>query len=159
MFGIDPVTAAFIFITLAFVLAAGVIIALNVSSRRGAGPADPAADPPLQSAENEQTGLLVISQGGTVKHANRTLLNWLNLPADGKPNLEHLARRTRPSDQFLAVCAEPGALRSSSTGESSSARAGRVSARWTVTRSSRPAPALARRTPSIWIRDWPRWSR
>lgn len=64
----------------------------------------------LELPENDD-GVIVVQSGGRIAYSNRILKDWLNLSSADLPNLEHLARRTRPSETFLSLCAAPGKAR------------------------------------------------
>ena len=51
--------------------------------------------------------VLMVRGGGRVSYVNDEARNWFNLWED-EPNLERMARQTRPSETFLGLCAAEG---------------------------------------------------
>jgi hypothetical protein len=70
----------------------------------------------LELAKNDDA-ILLVQPGGKILFANQTIRDWLNLPSDDLPNLEHLARQARPSEIFLSLCATSGQARFSLQGK------------------------------------------
>src|SRR5512138_860767 len=64
---------------------------------------------PLRSG-SESLAVLLVKTGGRVVFANPTARNWFGL-VEEEPNLERLARRTRPEELFLGLCAVEGQTR------------------------------------------------
>ncbi len=65
--------------------------------------------PPLPLNVNQhQDAVLMVEPGGRVLYANDQARTWFGLE---EPNLERYARRTRPSEAFLGVCATEGQAR------------------------------------------------
>ncbi|NJN43447.1 MAG: hypothetical protein HC806_01025 [Anaerolineae bacterium] len=65
---------------------------------------------------NNNDAVLLVQPGGRILYANKAIQEWLNLPSDDLPNLEHLARQARPSETFLSLCATSGQARFSLQG-------------------------------------------
>jgi len=55
--------------------------------------------------------VLVIQPGGRVEYVNAIARQWFNLNENEQPDLERLARRARPSDDFLRLCTAEGQTR------------------------------------------------
>jgi PAS domain S-box-containing protein len=68
--------------------------------------------PPLASPEvaPHHEAVLLIQSGGRVVYMNQAAREWFNVWED-EPNLESLARRARPSQTFLMLCAGEGQAR------------------------------------------------
>ena len=60
--------------------------------------------------------VLIVQSGGRVDYINSTARQWLDLNDGEQPNLETLAKRIRPSDDFLKLCSEEGQVRFSVNG-------------------------------------------
>ena len=60
--------------------------------------------------------MLIVQSGGRVNYINSTARRWLELHDGEQPNLEVLARRIRPSEDFLKLCTEEGQVRFSVNG-------------------------------------------
>jgi len=60
--------------------------------------------------------LLLVRPGGRVDYANQATRQWFKLRQEEQPNLEALARRIHPSDDFLSLCAAEGHIRFSLNG-------------------------------------------
>ncbi|HLF90669.1 MAG TPA: GAF domain-containing protein, partial [Anaerolineales bacterium] len=69
----------------------------------------------LDIAKNNDA-ILLVQPGGKILYTNQLIRDWLSLPYDDLPNLEHLARQARPSETFLSLCAIPGQARFSLQG-------------------------------------------
>jgi len=59
---------------------------------------------------------LVVRSGGRVEYINPAGRKWFNLREGEQPNLETLARRIRPGEEFLKLCAAEGQARFSVNG-------------------------------------------
>ena len=76
----------------------------------------PAPRPPVElPVEQHGEAVLLVQGGGKVTYANQEARDWFSL-AEEEPNLERLARRTRPSEAFLSLCAAEGQARLSLNG-------------------------------------------
>lgn len=117
MFGFDPLIVALILSCTGILLVAAVRAGLSAAVRSDVSfqAGSTAAGLPDLHGDG-QTAALIVGEGGSIRFANPLLREWLNLPADVQPNLEHLARRTEPEDVFLALCAAPGKARFSLKG-------------------------------------------
>ncbi|GAB4531856.1 MAG: hypothetical protein Fur0018_20080 [Anaerolineales bacterium] len=65
-------------------------------------------DLPLRNVSPHKDAVLLVEPGGRILSANETARIWFGLQ---EPDLERYARRTRPSDAFLGVCASEGTAR------------------------------------------------
>ncbi len=54
--------------------------------------------------------VLLVQTGGQVVYLNEEARQWFKL-AEDRPNLEHLARQTRPGEAFMSLCAGQGQVR------------------------------------------------
>jgi PAS domain S-box-containing protein len=78
-------------------------------------------EPPTQLLESSdlpenEDAVIIVGAGGKISYTNERIREWLNLADDAEPNLEHIARRARPSDTFLGLCATPAQARFSMQG-------------------------------------------
>lgn len=62
-------------------------------------------------AEESQDAILVVRKGGKIVTLTRRARQAFALDADDVPNLERLARKIRPSETFLSLCAHQGQAR------------------------------------------------
>lgn len=69
---------------------------------------------PLDLSDHQEAVLLV-QAGGRITYLNQEARKWFRI-WDEEPNLEHLARRARPSETFLSLCAGEGRARLSVDG-------------------------------------------
>ena len=65
----------------------------------------------IVQAEESQDAILVVRQGGKIVTLTRGARQAFQLDADDVPNLERLARKIRPSETFLGLCAHQGQAR------------------------------------------------
>ncbi len=61
--------------------------------------------PVLREPTGHESGVLLVQAGGRIEFINDTAREWFNLAEGEQPNLEVLASRIRPSDEFLRLCA------------------------------------------------------
>ncbi len=71
---------------------------------------------PVVEAPGHGHAVLLVQAGGRVDYANSIAREWFSLREGEQPNLEMLARRIRPSDDFLRLCAAEGSARFSVNG-------------------------------------------
>ncbi len=73
---------------------------------------------PVQSNEPSSVNqaVLLVQAGGRIDYANPTVREWFEIRENENPNLEILARRIRPSEDFLKLCAAEGQARFSLNG-------------------------------------------
>jgi len=60
---------------------------------------------------SHQDGLLIIEPGGKIQSINERARKMLQLSALEQPNLERIARRFRPQETFMQLCAQEGSAR------------------------------------------------
>lgn len=89
----------------------GLVLALTrLAPKSPPRPSSRANTPLLVGLEPHKEAVLVVEEGGRVIQINRTGREWFNAWED-VPNLERLARRTRPAEAFLALCTAEGQAR------------------------------------------------
>ena len=59
---------------------------------------------------------MIVQSGGRVNYINAMARQWLDLHEGEQPNLEVLARRIRPAEDFLKLCTAEGQMRFSVNG-------------------------------------------
>ncbi len=69
---------------------------------------------------------LIVQAGGRIDYTNPIAQEWFELSAGELPNIERLARRIRPGESFLEICAAEGQARFSINGRLVDARSYRV---------------------------------
>ncbi len=72
--------------------------------------------PILPDLPAHSEAVLMIKNGGRISYLNDEARNWFNLWEE-EPNLERMARQTRPADVFLGLCATEGQARFSINGQ------------------------------------------
>jgi hypothetical protein len=81
----------------------------------------PALQETLQPAfvqiDPHEDAVLVVEVGGKIRYVNGPLREWFELVEGELPNIERLARRVRPSESFLELCATEGQARFSINGK------------------------------------------
>ncbi len=118
MFGLDPLFLGIFLVTIAIMLYG--LVRLLIRAVPKIQPVPPtttltAAVNALDLPENDDA-IFVVTPGGKIAFANETLRDWLNFSAEVLPNLEHIARRSRPSETLLSLCASPSQARLSIQG-------------------------------------------
>ncbi len=68
-----------------------------------------------QQAHND--AVLIVEMGGRIQHVNASAREWFELFEGEIPHLERLARRVRPGESFLELCAAEGQARFSINGK------------------------------------------
>ena len=68
----------------------------------------PAVAQPDQTQTDQHQAVIIIQPGGSVLHINASARKLFRLEEKETPNLEHLARRIRPAEKFLELCAQEG---------------------------------------------------
>jgi GAF domain-containing protein len=82
---------------------------------------------PDSAFESQSTdAVIVIQAGGRVEYVSRLARDWFGLQEGESPDLERLARRVRPSEEFLDLCASEGQKRFSVNGQLTDATSYRV---------------------------------
>ena len=109
--GISLVIAGLVFILLVWLV-------LRVSPRMQA-PAPQADNRSLSYPETSKSNdsVILLQPGGRVEHMTDSARMLFDLREDEPYDLERLARRVRPSDDFLDLCASPGQKRVSLSGK------------------------------------------
>ncbi len=72
--------------------------------------------PPQAEAPAHEDAILIVQVGGRIEHLNQQARAWFELQQDEQPNLESLARRVRPAEDFLLLCASERQARISISG-------------------------------------------
>ncbi len=111
----NSVTFGLFLIIIACVALFSIFLALRLLARakRPVLPTIPAQRPAEITALNE--AVLLVATGGRVLYSNQTAREWFGY-LEEEPNLERLARKTRPSDLFLGLCVSEGQARFSLDG-------------------------------------------
>lgn len=97
-------------IALAIGSAALIVVLLRIMPRLRAASPVPAPTPSSPHIAPHNEAVLVVQSGGRVTYMNQQAREMFNVWEDD-PNLESLARRTRPSEAFLLLCASEGQSR------------------------------------------------
>ena len=87
--------------------------AVMVFLPRGQNAAQPGQPDLLPPTDTQQTSdaVVIVQPGGRIGYVNALARQWFALDEDDSADLERLARRVRPLDDFLQVCARPGQKR------------------------------------------------
>ncbi|MFZ5885661.1 MAG: GAF domain-containing protein [Chloroflexota bacterium] len=107
-----------ILLALAFLLPVLAVVAFRRAFRKPSLP--PQTDPSLSSPDSSQKlneAILLIQPGGRVEYLNELAREWFGLRPEEPPDLELLARRVRPSEEFFRLCASPSRKRLSIGGQ------------------------------------------
>lgn len=100
-----------ILLALAFLMPVLAVVASRRAFRKASIPPQSAFSPsPLSSPSNDEA-ILLIQSGGRVEYINDLAREWFGLRPAEPPDLEVLARRTRPSTEFFSLCASPSRKR------------------------------------------------
>jgi PAS domain S-box-containing protein len=112
MFGLGSTTLGIIFIAIGvvFLLLTPLLLRLVPYLRRITQPTSSPSAIPTDLPPNENA-VLIVQAGGRVTYINDEAREWFNLLEDEIPNLERLARNTRPNEAFLNLCAAAGHAR------------------------------------------------
>lgn len=111
MFGLDPIfTGILILLLIVPILFAAQRLFLRAMPRFQPPPPPPNFDHLTNALDltDHQNATLLVQPGGKIVHVNAVAREWFNINEDDYPSLEHLARRARPSDTFLSLCAGVG---------------------------------------------------
>jgi len=116
MFELSPAVLGLILIVVGAGFAAATLIVLRISTRPNppARPPIPPSDPAQIPAH--QDAVLLVESGGRVAYINQAGREYFNA-WDEAPDLESLARHTRPSENFLMLCSSEGQTRLSLHGK------------------------------------------
>lgn len=115
MFELSPAVLGLILIFLGVVFVAATLVFLRFSARPNPVPRQPVPPPATAQIPPHQDAVLLVESGGRVAYINQAGREYFNAWED-EPNLESLARRTRPSENFLMLCASEGQTRFSLNG-------------------------------------------
>jgi PAS domain S-box-containing protein len=112
MFGLESTSLGIIFVALGvvFLLLTPLLLRLVPYLRRIT---QPSSSPSVISTDlpPNENAVLIVQAGGRVTYLNDRARDWFNLLENEIPNLERLARNTRPSEAFLNLCAAAGHAR------------------------------------------------
>jgi len=110
MFDLSPVILGIVLLGLGLAFIAAALIALRIAPRLQNTQKSPL--PPLNSnpITPHTEAVLLVEAGGRVGYINQAGRELFNV-WDTEPNLERLAQRTRPSEDFLMLCASEGQAR------------------------------------------------
>lgn len=125
MFAEAGLGAGLILIGLAFAILVWVFLRL-LSRRSESTQAAPPYTPLFESHSSD--GVLIIAAGGRVGYMNRLARQWFGLDEGELADLERLARRAHPAEEFLELCAVEGQKRLSIQGRLADAASYRVPA-------------------------------
>ncbi len=105
---------------LVIIVLAGVLLAFAFLILRAVPKIQPVSQPAVTSKlsldiPSNTDAVLLVQPGGRVVYTNQLAKEWFGY-LEEEPNLERLARRTRPSETFLGLCAADGQARFSLDG-------------------------------------------
>src|SRR5689334_887798 len=66
------------------------------------------SDFPLPESSNSQDAVIILQHGGRVDYINAAARSFFDLRENEPYDLERLARRVRPADDFLDLCVQSG---------------------------------------------------
>jgi PAS domain S-box-containing protein len=113
--GTDLVSLGIAFVVVAIVLLGLTLLLLRLVPRSRSFQTQPATPSIKLDLNPVNHAVLLVQSGGRVTYANELAREWFG-HHDDEPNLERLARRTRPSEVFLSLCASEGQTRFSLDG-------------------------------------------
>jgi GAF domain-containing protein/nitrogen-specific signal transduction histidine kinase len=90
--------------------------ALRLSLRAPSVRQAEAASVPIRASSNSDEAVIILQPGGRVEYISPLARSHFNLHENEPFDLERLARRARPTDDFLELCAKPGHKRVSISG-------------------------------------------
>lgn len=109
------ISAGSLLLGLSFILIVWLLLRFVVPKVR------PAFEEPKQAAFLQQKphtdAILIVETGGRLRYLNAQAREWFELFEGEIPHLERLARRVRPSESFLELCAGEGQARFSVNGK------------------------------------------
>ena len=115
MLGADLVSLGVAFVLVAIVLIGLTILLLRLLPRAKSTQAPPITPSITLELNPVNHAVLLVQSGGRVTYTNKLAREWFG-HYDEEPNLERLARRARPSEVFLSLCASEGQTRFSLDG-------------------------------------------
>lgn len=109
----------------------------------------PRADPWVQpEIIHPLDAVVIVKHGGRVEHLNALARTYFNLHENEPYDLERLARRTRPMDDFLNLCTNPGKKKITINGKPAEVTSYRLPGVYQYMlvslREAEPSPALAK---------------
>jgi PAS domain S-box-containing protein len=104
MLELSPTVLGILLLLLGAGLFAATLVALRITPRLQPAAKTPAPPPATKPNPAHNEAVLLVQSGGRVIYINQTAREWFNVWEE-EPNLESLARRTRPSEAFLTLCA------------------------------------------------------
>lgn len=112
---LSPLALGIIFVAMAVGIIVIVFSLLRLIPRLHALTKVPPPPPASLSIDHHNEAVLLVQRGGRVTYINQQARELFNLWEE-EPNLESLARKTRPSETFLTLCATEGQARFSLNG-------------------------------------------
>ncbi len=97
MFELSPVALGVLLLLLGAGLFAATLVALRITPRLQPAAKTPASPPATKPNPTHNEAVLLVQSGGRVIYINQAAREWFNVWEE-EPNLESLARRTRPSE-------------------------------------------------------------
>ncbi len=107
MFDLSPAVLGTVLLGLGVAFIAATLLALRIAPRMQPTQPPPLHPPSSNSITPHNEAILLVEMGGRVGYINQAGRELFNV-WDNEPNLESLARRTRPSEDFLMLCASEG---------------------------------------------------
>lgn len=104
MLALSPIVLGILLLLLGAGFFTATLIALRITPRLQPAAKTPAPPPALKPNSPLNEAVLLVQSGGRVIYINQAAREWFNVWEE-EPNLESLARRTRPSEAFLTLCA------------------------------------------------------
>lgn len=113
MFGLGTTAFALIVVIIGVVLLLLVApLASRYFSRRSSTPENVSIPPIIQAELPEiDNAVFMVQPGGRVVYINDHACEWFNITDNTVPNLERMARLTRPSEAFFSLCSTSGQAR------------------------------------------------
>ena len=115
MLGVDLVSLGVVFVLVAIALVGLTMLLLRLLPRVQSIQSPPATPPVTLDLNPANHAVLLVQSGGRLTYTNSQAREWFG-QYDEEPNLERLARRARPSEVFLSLCASEGQTRFSLDG-------------------------------------------
>jgi hypothetical protein len=108
----QSVSVGLVLVLVAIVFGALAWIVLRFIVPRQRPASIPASNPPQAAGlSTHNHAVLVVQSGGRIDYANAAVREWFELREGEQPNIELLARRIRPGEDFLKLCAAEGQAR------------------------------------------------
>lgn len=111
MSGLDPVTVGVILALVGAALLGLLPVLLRILPRKS----KPSAQLETQlgkvtDVSPHENAVFLVQPGGRVIYINQQARQWFGIADQESPNLERMARRARPADAFLGLCASAGQI-------------------------------------------------